>query len=124
MHYSRNMRREGRKRHGLLVGLTVLMWVLIVAMIVFVDPDVVRDLIIPGSYILMGSLLFFGFFLLTTIIFLSAKRGLIWTMGIMVFLYLRIFGLGTLLNGALILGILLSKEIYQWLKEREDVAKK
>ena len=100
------------------------MWVLIVAMIVFVDPDVVRDLIIPGSYILMGSLLFFGFFLLTTIIFLSAKRGLIWTMGIMVFLYLRIFGLGTILNGALILGILLSKEIYQWLKEREDVAKK
>ncbi len=113
------MRRTPRKRHGLLVALTILNWLLIGLMVYFTDPDVVRDLVIPGSYILMGSLLFSGFFLLLSIIFLSAKRSLRWTLGIMVFLYLRIFGLGNLLNAVLILGFLLSVEAYFILIKRE-----
>lgn len=104
------MTRRLRKRPGLLVGVTVLVWLAIAAMVYFVDPEVVRDLLIPGSYLLMGVLLFLGFFLLLSIVFLSAKRSLRWTLAIMIFIYLRINGLGSWLNAVLILGFLLSLE--------------
>lgn len=113
------MRRIPRKRHGLLVALTLLNWALIVGMILFTDPEIVADLILPGSYLLMGALLFSGFFLLLSIIFLSAKRSLRWTLGIMMFIYLRIYGLGSILNAFLILGALLSIEAYFILLKRE-----
>lgn len=101
------------------MALTILNWLLVGLMIYFTDPDVIADLIVPGSYLLMGGLLFSGFFLLLSIVFLSAKRSLRWTLGIMAFLYLRIYGLGSLLNAVLILGFLLSIEAYFILIKRE-----
>ena len=113
------MRRERRKRHGLLVAITALNWILIGGMFFLTDPDNIKDLAIPGSYLLMMVLLFSGLTLLLTIIFFSAKRGLRWSAGISLFIYLRILGLGSFLNAVLILGVLFSIEGYMLLGRRD-----
>lgn len=106
------MARERKKRFGWLVFLTILVWVMIAATIVWVDPENVVDLVIPGSYFLFGALLFGGIFLFLTIVFLSAKRALWWAAGMMLFLYLRLWGLGSLFNALLTLGIIVCGELY------------
>lgn len=103
---------ERKKRYSWLVLLTVLAWGLVGAMIVWVDPENVRDLLLPGSYLMFVVPLCLAVFLLLTIVFLSAKRAWWWTMGLVVFIYLRVYGLGTLLNGVLIVGILVCGELY------------
>lgn len=103
---------ERKKRFGWLLFLTGLVWALIVAAVIWVDPENVVDLVIPGSYFLFGVLLFFGVFLFLTIIFLSAKRALWWAGGVMLFLYLRLYGLGNLFNGLLTLGVVVCGELY------------
>lgn len=81
-------------------------------MIYFVDPENVRDIIIPGSYLPMILLIFGGLFWFFSIVLMSAKRALRWTVGTVIFIYLRIYGLGSLLNGILIFGLLISLELY------------
>lgn len=103
---------ERRKRYGWLVLATVTAWMGVGLMIYFVDPDNIKDLIIPGSYLLFTIFFSLAVFLLLTIIFLSARRALWWTLGLLVFFYLRISGLGSLLNGGLIVGILVCGELY------------
>lgn len=103
---------ERKKRHGWLAFGTVMAWTVVGLMIYFVDPDNVKDLIVPGGYLLFTALLSLAVFLLLTIIFLSARRALWWTLGLLVFFYLRINGLGSLLNGMLIIGILVCGELY------------
>jgi len=65
------------KRHGWLVILTVLVWVLIGLMINFVDPENMKDLGIKGSYVLPGLLVYIGLFLFLNILTLSSKRALL-----------------------------------------------
>lgn len=103
---------ERRKRFGWLLFLTLLVWSLIAATIIWVDPENIVDLVIPGSYLLFGTLLFVGVFLFLTIVFLSAKRALWWAGGILLFLYLRLWGLGSLFNALLTLGIIVCGELY------------
>lgn len=87
-------------------------WMGVGLMIYFVDPDNIKDLILPESYLLFTGLFSLAVFLLLTIIFLSAKKALWWTFGLLIFFYLRINGLGSLLNGMLIIGILVCGELY------------
>ena len=106
------MARERKKRYGWLLLLTVLTLCLLLAMVLFVDPENIANLIIPGSYILFVVPFFLGLFLFLTIIFLSAKRALWWSVGIVIFLYLRIYGLGSLFNAILLIGVLICGELY------------
>lgn len=77
-------------------------------MIVFVDPQLVRDLILPGSY-LPFFLLFFPTSLLSlALIFGNTKRGILAAIGLNLFLLLRIYGLGSWLNLVLITGIVIA----------------
>ncbi len=103
---------ERRKRYGWLVVGTVAAWIGVGLMVYFVDPNNIKDLILPGSYLLFTTLFSLAVFLLLTIIFLSARRALWWTLGLLVFFYLRINGLGSILNGILIIGILVCGELY------------
>jgi hypothetical protein len=103
---------ERRKRYGWLVFLTIIAWLVLTAMILLVDPENVRDLVIPGTYLLFLAPAGLAVFLLLTIVFLSAKRAVWWTSAILIFFYLRIYGLGSWLNGVLIVGILMCLELY------------
>lgn len=103
---------ERKKKYGWLALGTIVSWAGVGAMIYFVDPDNIKDLIVPGSYLLFTALFSLAVFLLLTIIFLSARRALWWTFGLLIFFYLRINGLGSLLNGVLLVGIFVCGELY------------
>lgn len=103
---------ERRKRYGWLVVLTMIAWLVLAAMILLVSPENVRDLVIPGTYLLFSAPAGLAVFLLLTIVFLSAKRALWWTLAILIFFYLRIYGLGSALNGGMLLGIFICGEVY------------
>lgn len=104
---------NNKKKYGWLVLFTLTTWSTIGLIVWKVDPTLVKDFLIPGIYLPMLLLIFLGVFFVLSILFLSAKVALRWTLGIVLFLLLRILGLGNMLNGAMILGILVVYEIYR-----------
>ena len=103
---------QRKKRYGWLLLFAAINWALIGLMIWKVDPDEVRDFFFPGSYLPMMILMTGGAFWLLSILLLSAKMAARWTIGVIGFMYLRIWGLGSLLNALLIVGVLLCLEVY------------
>lgn len=107
------LRSRRKKRYGWLLFFTTINWLAIAYVAFRVDPDSLRDYLIPGSYLPMVLLVAGGVFWILSILFMSASRALRWTLGITLFLFLRIMQLGTVMNGVLILGLLISWELYQ-----------
>ena len=101
-----------KKRYGWLVFFAGLNWLVIGLVVWKVDPETMKDFILPGSYLPMTLLVMGGIFWLLSILFLSSTRALRWTIGAVAFLELRVLGLGTAMNGVLILGLLISWEVY------------
>ena len=106
------IKKRQKKRYGWLVFFAFLNWLAIGLVIWKVDPETIKDFIIPGSYLPMTILVMGGVFWLLSILLLSATRALRWTVGVTAFLEMRVLGLGSVLNGVLILGLLISLEIY------------
>jgi len=104
--------RRQKKRYGWLVFFALINWVAIGLVIWKVDPDLIKDFIVPGSYLPMTLLVLGGIFWLLSILFMSSSTALRWAVGITMFLELRVLGLGSILNGILILGLLVSWEVY------------
>jgi hypothetical protein len=111
---------ERNKRYGWLIFFAVINWLAIGYMIWKVDPENMANFIIPGSYLPMGILLTGGIFWLLSILTLSAVRALRWTLGVMIYIYLRLWGLGSILNGVLILGLLILWEVYNYKKKPKE----
>lgn len=103
---------ERKKRYGWLVFFAVVNWLAIALTVWKIDPDNMANFIFSGSYLPMGLLLTGGVFWLLSILTLSSVRALRWTLGIMAFVYLRIWGLGSIFNGVLVLGLLIIWEVY------------
>ena len=103
---------EINKNYGWFLFFVVFLWMIVGGVIFGLDPKTLADVPLTGSFLIMGVLLFVTFFLTLSLLFLSAKSGLWWSGGIVLFLYLRLWGLGSFINGLLILGILLCVEIY------------
>lgn len=104
---------EGNKKYGWLIFFAAINWLAIGWVLWKIDPENMVNFLIPGSYLPMGILLFGGIFWLLSILTLSSIRATRWTFGIMIFLYLRVWGLGSILNGLLILGLLILWEVYR-----------
>lgn len=107
-------RKNRNKRYGWLLMVMLINWIAIVMVVYFIDPEIMRDVLFPNSYLPMILLLSLGLFWPFSIIFMSAKRAIRWTVGAVFFIYLRIWGMGTLLNAILIFGLLGSLEAYWW----------
>ncbi len=81
-------------------------------MMVFVDPEIVKDLIFPGLYLPFWVLFFPASFLSAAIMVADSKKGFLIGLGISSFLLLRVYGLGNFLNGLLIGGIVVTVDRY------------
>jgi hypothetical protein len=106
------IKHERNKRYGWLLLFALINWLLIGLVIYFVNPENIRNILIPGSYLPLSLIVALGFFWIFTIILMSTKRAVRWTLGTMIFIFLRLGGLGSLLNGVLIFGLLGSLELY------------
>jgi len=111
---------ERNKRYGWLVFFAVVNWIAIALTVWKIDPDNLANFIFTGSYLPMGLLVAGGIFWLLSILTLSSVRALRWTLAIVIFLYLRIWGLGSILNGVLMLCLMILWEIYLYKSKTKD----
>lgn len=87
-------------------AVTILLWGGVSFVIYFINPF--STLAIP----LFFSLLFLALLFTLSIILINKRRGLIATAAIILFLSLRLFGVGNLLNFLLIIGVATAVEMY------------
>ncbi len=118
--YMETKNNRQKKRYGWLIFFAVLNWLIIGLTVWIVDPETIKDFILPGSYLPMTLLVMGGIFWLLSILFLSASTALRWTIGITAFLEMRLLHLGTMMNGLLILGLLVSWEIYMFKSKNQN----
>ena len=114
---------ELKKRgHGMLLS-TMVFWGLLLGMISFVDPESVADWPINQGYFIPGIIFFVSLLLLIKLIFNRFWLSLWWTGGIILFVYLRIYKLGNVVNGLLLFGVLICGQIYSYIKEEGNLIK-
>jgi len=88
------------------------LWGLLGALIYWVEPELIKDIVIPGLY-LPFFLLFFPASLLTLALLLNnSRKGLLISLGITIGLILRVYRLDNWLNYILILGLMLAIDRY------------
>jgi hypothetical protein len=92
--------------------LTLVWWSLLFILVFRVDPEVVANFPIRGSYGLFFGLGFLAVWFLTSLLLGNSRRGFLIAFGLVIFGYLRLMGLGSILNLVLIAGILLATEIF------------
>lgn len=114
-------RTRQKKRYGLLVLLLVLNWLAVAWVVWKVDPESIKNFLISEIYLPMLVLVFGALFFLFSVLVLSAKRALWWALGVSFFLLLRFIGLGSLLNGLLILGVLVTWDFYRTRSDRNSI---
>lgn len=85
---------------------TILLWLLLAGLIYFVGPE--DFFAVPTFFFISFLALLFSF----SIIFSNTRRGFIAVLGLILFLILRYFGVGNVLNLFLIIAILICFELY------------
>lgn len=106
------MQKRGRARYLPLIGLIVVFWVLLIGMVVFVDPLVIKDFPFRGAFLGFLVVVFFAVLFLLTLILKSLRRGFIYGLGVVIILGLRLIHLGNIINVGLIIGLLVVIDVY------------
>ncbi len=104
--------KKRRKNYFPTVILILVLWGLLGGLITQVEPELVKDVLIPGLYLPVFLLLLPASFLTLAILSANTKRGLLIALGLNAFLILRIFQFGNLLNLFLIVGIIVAMDRY------------
>lgn len=92
--------------------LIIFFWTIFLFMLFYIEPDLIRDIIIPNSYLLFFLNLFLALFFTLAVVFTNSRRGFFISLGIILFLFLRLFDLGNLLNAILISTSVFTLEYY------------
>lgn len=101
-----------RKNYLPSLVLIIILWGLLGALVYWVEPELVKDVLIPGLY-LPFFLLFFPASLLTLALLLgNSRKGFLISLGITIGLILRVYRLDNWLNYILILGLMLAVDRY------------
>lgn len=91
--------RKQRKNHFPLLVITVIFWIVLVLLVIFINPYQF------GAVGLFFVLVFICFLLTSSIILTSTKRGIIYAIAFTLFIILRYAGLGHLLNMVLVVAL-------------------
>lgn len=85
---------------------TLLFWGFLGGIVYFIEPEAF------GIISLFFALLFFALLFTSSLIFGSRRRGLIVSISLTLFMLLRYFGIGNILNFLLIAGLAITVELY------------
>ncbi len=99
-------RQKRRKNFLPTLIITFLLWAGFFFTVYFVDPNTI------GAIPLFFFVLWLAFLFTFSVLFANARRGLVASIGLIIFLYLRFLGVGNLLNFLLIGGVAVSIELY------------
>lgn len=99
-------RKTARKNFLPTLAITLLVWVLVGGLIYFVDPESI------GAVPIFFILIFIGLLLAFATLLTNSRQGLILAIATTIFLILRYFGVGNLLNLGLLIGVAITTELY------------
>lgn len=97
-----------RKNYLPTVLLMIVLWSILGLMMFGVDPELVKDILIPGLFLPFWLVFFPASLITLALVFSNTKRGLITALGITIILILKIYDLGNILNVILVAGIILA----------------
>lgn len=99
---------ELRRRKNFLPTLiiTITLWIILAGIVYFVDPQ--QMFAIPLFFLFA----FLAILFTASLLFANRRRGLLTSLVIILFLILRYFGVGNMLNAILLIGIAVTFEIY------------
>lgn len=92
--------------------LILIFWIILGLLMFFVEPELVKDVFIPGLYLPFFIIFFPACFLTLAIILSNNRRSLLLTLGINALLILKVYGLNNWLNLILIMGIIVAVDRY------------
>lgn len=92
--------------------LIIIFWTITGGIIGFIEPELLKDLLFPNSYLVFFLPLFFACFFTFSIILANTRRGFLMASGIILFLVFRLHEIGNLLNLFLIVGLLIATDYY------------
>lgn len=81
-------------------------------MLLYVEPELVRDILVPGLYLPFFVLFLPASFFTLALMLANTRRGLLASLGLTAYLVLRVYELGNVLNLVLILGIVIAIDRY------------
>src|SRR3990167_819585 len=87
------------------VVLVLLWWMVVAGMVIMVDPEVIRDIPLHGSYGLFWLTFGVATWFSAALIWGNYRRATLTTIVVVGFLILRLIKLGYWLNGVLLLGL-------------------
>ncbi|OGV91453.1 hypothetical protein A2783_01460 [Microgenomates group bacterium RIFCSPHIGHO2_01_FULL_45_11] len=105
-------RRTNRKNFFPTVIVNLLFWGITGFMIIFVDPALIKNIILPESYLPFFISLFIALFLTLSLILSHTRRGFFVSTVIISYLFLSLKGLGNLVNAFLLVGLVITLEYY------------
>lgn len=111
---------RGARNYWLTAIITLVWWSILGGMVLWVDPEVVADYPLPGSYGLFFLFLFLGIWFLVSLLLSNSRRGLLIAVGTVLIGYLKMWGLASLINMGLLMGVLVAIEIYKSGGELKD----
>jgi hypothetical protein len=97
---------KSRKNFFPTLVITILLWLALGALVYFVEPDTPG--VIPVFFVNAFFALLFSF----STLFENSRRGLILSLAIILFLLLRYYGIGNIINFLLLAGVAFSIELY------------
>jgi hypothetical protein len=102
-----------RRRKNLfpLLILTLISWALFSFIFFLVNPEIIRDFPFKSLYFPFFFTLFLSIFFTAALILSHSRRGFLVAVGVISFLYLRLIGLGHILNGILLVSFFLILEL-------------
>jgi uncharacterized membrane protein YbhN (UPF0104 family) len=106
MKEDRKNRIKNRKNFLPTLIVTIFFWLADFAIIYFIEPDTFG--IIPIFFIVLFLTLLFSF----ATVFANTRRGIIISLSLIIFLFLRYLGIGNILNALLLFGVAITTEIY------------
>jgi len=106
------MIRRRRKNFIITFILILFFWSLFWLIVFFVDPVLLKNIIIPGFYLPFFLILFMAIFLSLAVILANSKKSFLISLGLISFLILKLYQLANFLNIILIVSLVLVLENY------------
>lgn len=105
-------KKRKKTRFWLSFVLGLFFWMVWLLIVFFVEPETLSDLPFSFGYWPFFTSLGLALFFSLALIFRSSRRGLFFSLGIILWLVLRLLDLGNWLNGILILGTIIGLDLY------------
>lgn len=106
------MAKRQRKNFLATLVLIIFFWLTLGLMIWLVEPELIKDILIPNFYLPFFINLFLALFFTLAVIFANSRRGFLISLGTIIFLILRLHRLDNLLNIILIISCVAVLEFY------------